>query len=182
MNDPTNQTPSPKPQASAFDLAVSIILDEFEGGQFTPDAGGTIWGLTAEYDNIDPATLTRAQAIPIYRANYWPDRGDELPWPAAFLAFDEAVLNVGKHAAAVKLQIWLGGLHADGKIGRLTIERAISVCANADERFNFAQGVTFDRIQTSRGIAGMSNAERDSLPGHVNRYYRALGFALAYGS
>lgn len=92
--------PSIKPNADPFLTAVAFTL-KHEGGHLTEerakqlrDKGGeTKYGISkASYPELDIANLTEEEAVAIYRRDYWERiRGDELPLPVAFAAFDYAV-------------------------------------------------------------------------------------------
>ena len=62
---------------SAFDYALDFVLREEGGYTNNPnDPGGeTNYGICKRnYPNLDIKGLTRAQAIAIYRRDYWRDR------------------------------------------------------------------------------------------------------------
>jgi lysozyme family protein len=94
-----------------------------EGGYSTDrnDPGGeTKWGISKRsYPNLDIPALTRAQAVEIYRRDFW-DRvhGDEMPAELAFQALDFAV-NSGAETALRYTQRVLG-VADDGHWGPVT--------------------------------------------------------------
>lgn len=121
---------------SLFDRAVERVL-EHEGGYVDDplDRGGeTNFGITARTlrDARDSrivgreatvATLTREQAIEIYRAMYWRRAGcDRLPGPLAVVVFDFAV-NSGPATAVKALQRVLR-VDDDGVLGEQTAAAA----------------------------------------------------------
>jgi lysozyme family protein len=73
----------------------------------------------------DVRNLTKAEAMQIYRANYWNKvRGDDLPDGLDYVAMDGAV-NSGPRRGAEWLQAALG-VKVDGAIGAMTIAAARS--------------------------------------------------------
>lgn len=104
---------------SAFDL---LMLNE--GGYVNDprDSGGqTKYGISKKaYPDLDIPNLTIAQAMEIYRKDYW-DRCkcDNIPDALSVAVFDFAV-NSGVKTAIKKLQIALG-VKADGIIGNQTL-------------------------------------------------------------
>lgn len=104
---------------SAFDL---LMLNE--GGYVNDpnDSGGqTKYGISKKaYPDLDIKNLTIAQAMEIYRKDYW-DRCkcDYIPDALSVAVFDFAV-NSGVKTAIKKLQIALG-VKADGIIGNQTL-------------------------------------------------------------
>src|SRR5690606_15039047 len=56
---------------------------------------GTRWGISAlSHPTVDIVNLTKAQALEIYRRDYWLASGsDKLKWPLALLHFDAYVQN-----------------------------------------------------------------------------------------
>lgn len=85
---------------------------------------GTKYGISAmSYPELDIADLTVDDARRLYRIDFWNEiRGDDLPWPFCYLAFDAAV-NHGPGRAAKLLQEAVGAT-VDGKIGPMTIHAA----------------------------------------------------------
>ena len=109
-----------------FTRCIELILAE-EGGlaHRRRDPGGlTKFGISSRaYPNLDIASLTRDQAIAIYRADYWAKiHGDDLPTGLDLLVFDTAV-NMGVLTAAMLLQEAVGAT-LDGVIGPVTLSRA----------------------------------------------------------
>lgn len=116
--------------SKAFDAAVEIVLvqegvfdDESDGFSNDPtDRGGlTRFGIAQNrHPEVDVSSLTRDQAIDIYRKQYWDiNRCDELRWPYGLPVFDCGV-NQGTRVAARLLQRALG-ITDDGIIGPKTI-------------------------------------------------------------
>jgi len=110
---------------STFEVAVEVIL-RWEGGDTNraDDPGGlTRFGIAqTKHPELDVTTLTRDQAIAIYKEEYWDALGlDALPPSIALLVFDCAV-NQGTGRAGILLQKALGfvGRDLDGKIGTVT--------------------------------------------------------------
>lgn len=122
-----------------FDRCLVLLIGEAPGGGheggFVNDprdrGGATNMGVTigtlAQYRKrpvtvAEVQALTREEARDLYRTLFWaPVRGDELPLPIAYLAFDAAV-NCGPGRSAVWLQQAVGAV-ADGAIGPKTLQR-----------------------------------------------------------
>lgn len=89
-----------------FTAAVTTLL-EVEGGyvDHPSDPGGrTNWGISQRaYPNLDIRSLTRAEAISIYRRDYWNKIPDTLPDDVRFFLFDASV----NHGVARALE-WAG--------------------------------------------------------------------------
>ena len=107
----------------AFDLLVERVLSH-EGGYVNDprDPGQeTRWGISKRaYPHLDIRNLTRAQAVDIYRRDFWQRvRGDELPREFAFQALDAAVNHgIGN---AVRWMQRAAGVADDGVIGPVTL-------------------------------------------------------------
>ncbi len=105
-----------------FETAVNLTLEK-EGilSDHKDDAGGlTKYGISqAAYPGLDIASLTKADAIAIYKRDYW-DKAqcEEIPYPLDIMLFDTAV-NHGVTKAVKILQESLG-ITADGIIGQET--------------------------------------------------------------
>ncbi len=107
-----------------FQICVDVVLTE-EGGtaNHRRDPGGlTRFGISQRsYPSLDIASLTRDQAIALYKRDYWqPIRGDELPPGLALLLFDCAV-NQGPVTAIQLLQASLR-VAIDGQFGPITLQ------------------------------------------------------------
>mgnify|MGYP005849614585 CR=1 FL=1 len=114
-----------------FRRAVEFVLGH-EGGYVShPDdpGGETAYGLSKrQYPDLDMTSLTREQAIEIYRRDWWERYGyGRLPEPLAVKVFDLAV-HVGPQAAHRMLQRALRtcgeALDVDGILGPKTLEAA----------------------------------------------------------
>jgi lysozyme family protein len=96
------------------------------------DPGGeTQWGICKRsYPNINIKTLTRAEAIEIYRKDFWNRvSGEQLPAEVAFQVFDAAV-NHGIGNAVRWIQK-AAGVADDGHLGPLSLA-AIKAADPAD--------------------------------------------------
>ena len=105
-----------------FETAVNLTLEK-EGilSDHKDDAGGlTKYGISqAAYPGLDIASLTKADAIAIYKRDYWNKaQCEEIPYPLDIMLFDTAV-NHGVTKAVKILQESLG-ITADGVIGQET--------------------------------------------------------------
>lgn len=146
-----------------------------EGGYVNhPDdpGGETNWGIAKRsYPNVDIRKLTRAEAITIYRRDFW-DRvhGDELPDSFAFQALDAAVNHgIGN---AVRWMQSAAGVAPDGHFGPITLA-AVKATHPADlvlrflaERLDFYTRLstfnTFGRGWTRRIAANLRFAALDN--------------------
>lgn len=92
---------------SDFDKAVTFTLGWEGPYENDPDdpGGETAWGICKRsYPNLDIASLTREDAIEIYRKDYWEAAGCPLwPWPDNLVLFDSSV-NCGVSRACM----WMG--------------------------------------------------------------------------
>ena len=109
-----------------FGTIVRHVL-EAEGGYVNdPDdpGGKTKYGISQRsYPDLDIAALTEADAIAIYRRDYWnAGRCDELPIPVAAFMFGALVQH--RPRTAKKLLQHALGVKADGIIGPTTIRTA----------------------------------------------------------
>lgn len=134
----TPAMPAPKPMASKTTPRFLRCVDEVfrsEGGYANDpkDRGGpTMMGITqatlADWRKrpvtaAEVAALTRAEALEIYRVNYWNRlRCDDLPPGIDLMVFDFGV-NAGIGASAKMLQRALN-VPSDGIIGPMTLDAA----------------------------------------------------------
>lgn len=115
------------PRSAAFELAISRVLSHEGGYSNNPIDPGreTMWGITSRTARKwgykgEMRYLPRETAIDIYHSEYWlPIRGDDVPFPLAFLLFDGAV-NSGPPQAIIWLQRVLGVVD-DGIFGPKTL-------------------------------------------------------------
>lgn len=110
----------------SFATAVRHVLTH-EGGYVNDpnDPGGeTKFGISKRsFPNLDIAALTEADAIAIYRVDYWQRlQCDELPPALAIIVFDTGV-NMGRTRAVLLLQQALG-VRSDGILGPVTLAAA----------------------------------------------------------
>lgn len=159
---------------NTFALCVGFVLaKEIEGGYVNDprDPGGeTNFGISrAAYPDLDIRNLTEADAIAIYKRDYWDSvRADELPPMIAAVAFDAAV-NQGVRAAITLLQRALG-VTADGKFGPVTLKAA---------REAHAQELMFEFLGwRARRYHGTPNADV-YIRGWMIRLFRLQRFILA---
>jgi lysozyme family protein len=118
-----------------FDEAFEIVIGH-EGG-FTDNskdpgnwAGGRVgvgalkgtkYGISAaSYPGEDIPGMTLDRARSLYKRDYWDKvRGDELPFPVAFVLFDGAI-----NSGPAKSIMWMqeaAGVASDGKFGPITL-------------------------------------------------------------
>jgi lysozyme family protein len=112
----------------AFDLAIAFILSPDIEGEYSNDpldpGGETRFGVSKRaYPSVNISTLTRDQAVEIYRRDYWDAcHCEQFPVPIAIALFDGAV-NQGPKKAIKTLQQALG-VTPDGIVGDETLEAA----------------------------------------------------------
>ena len=155
-----------------FDYFIERVLTH-EGGYVNDprDPGQeTRWGISKRaYPQVDIRNLTRAQAVDIYRRDFWQRvRGDELPREFAFQALDAAVNHgIGN---AVRWMQRAAGVADDGVIGPVTLA-AVQRAQAADLvlRFN-AERLRFYAKLTTFSVFGR---------GWVNRVAGNLDHAAA---
>ena len=98
---PPDPEPEPEPEpvlVDGFERAMEFVF-KWEGGLSTDphDPGGTTkYGISQlSYPDLDIVNLTKAQALEIYRRDYWVASGaHEMTWPLSLVHFDAAV-NTG---------------------------------------------------------------------------------------
>lgn len=134
-----------------FDLFIGRILGH-EGGYVNDprDPGGeTNWGISKRaYPHLNIRTLTREQAIELYRKDYWQRiQGDLLPDEVAFQVLDVAV-NHGIGNATRMLQRAVG-VADDGHFGPLSLA-AVRKFAAVDVvlRFNAERLEFYTKLST----------------------------------
>jgi lysozyme family protein len=111
-----------------FDRAVAVVLER-EGvfANEPADPGGETWfGISrAAHPHVDPWPPSKAQAVTIYRHEYWDAcQCDLWPWPLALAMFDCAV-NQGPRIAVRLLQQAVFAV-PDRVIGPDTIRRTLA--------------------------------------------------------
>lgn len=160
--------------ASAFDSFIDRVLSH-EGGYVNnpKDPGGeTQWGISKRsYPGLNIRTLTRAQAVEIYRRDFWQRaQCDKLPKALAFQMLDAAV----NHGMGNPIR-WLqraAGVADDGQIGPVTLaavrradENDLLLRFNA-ERLEFYASLStfasFGRGWTRRVAGNLRYAARDN--------------------
>lgn len=109
---PTINDNSTVDQRSDWEKAIDFVL-RWEGGlaNHSADPGGlTNYGISqAAYPDLDIASLTREQAVEIYRSDYWQRSGaDKMAWPLCLVHLDSAV-----NAGVGKAQKWLAESNGD---------------------------------------------------------------------
>ena len=117
---------------SNFDVAVAFTLHEEEKtdtGVVTTDSGGvTRWGIAQKYHpEVDVASLSRDDAIAIYKIKYWREAWESLPVGLALCVFDCSV-NQGPGTA----QMILDSCHHDLKTFLAMRIRHYSTLSNWD--------------------------------------------------
>ena len=100
---------------SNFDAAVAFVLhqeDQTDTGVINTDSGGvTRWGIAQKYHpEVDVTSLSRDDAIAVYKQVYWRERWESLPSGFALCVFDCSV-NQGPGTA----QMILDSCHHDLK-------------------------------------------------------------------
>jgi len=112
-----------------FDHAIEFVMAA-EGtyvNNILDPGGETKYGISKrQFPDLDIKTITRQDAIGIYREKYWNTcKCDQLPSPLAMVLFDSAV-NQGP-SIAIRLFQKSVGVTADGVMGPETIAAAFTV-------------------------------------------------------
>ncbi len=139
---------------NTFNKAVEFVL-QHEGlysNDSTDPGGETKFGISKRvYPDIDVKNLTRAQAIDIYKRDYWDKLPTELPAAVHCVLFDCAV-NTGIGRAIRLLQAAVK-VTPDGKWGRFSQSALVRMTVNevisslAIERIMFYSALsTFNRF------------------------------------
>lgn len=169
--------PNPIPPANAdvvFPPTVAFVIDQLEGGdRLVVDAGGaTRWGIAQKFHpGINVSTLTRDQAIAVYRSEYWDRlRCGEMPAAVGVLAFDMAV-NPGPGLAVDLLQAELR-VEVDGVVGPDTLD----ACRYA-QRGELIAGLNARRIAHYYDVVRRDPDRGPYLDGWVRRSGRMLIWA-----
>jgi lysozyme family protein len=126
----------------------NVLLHEGGYVNHPEDPGGeTNFGISKRaYPNLNIRSLTREDAMDIYRRDYWlPIKGDQLPPAVAIYLMDTAV-NVGVSRAIRMLQKVVGAVD-DGSIGPKTIE-AVKATPNALQLLDAARLAYYRRLPT----------------------------------
>ena len=143
-------------KAAEFVLKIEgeLSLDPQDRGNWTGGhigAGvlkGTKWGISAaSYPHLDIASLTREQALEIYRRDYWEASGaSEIAWPMSLILFDTAV----NHGVGVAKELFFNSLPPElAYLGA----RLLRYIADPNwRRYGEAWGV---RVQELRKMAGL---------------------------
>lgn len=156
---------------SAFDVAINRLLTN-EGGYVNnpSDPGGeTKWGISKRsYPNLDIASLTRDQAIAIYKTDFW-DKidGDAMPAGVGFQALDFAV-NSGISTAIRALQRAVG-VADDGNFGPVSLA-ALKTQSPADTIMRFLA----ERLMFMTGLS--------TWPNFGKGWARRIAANLRYGA
>lgn len=158
----------------AFESAVRQVLAREGGDRLTNDpndrGGLTKYGISKRsYPDIDIQNLTEAQAIAIYKRDFWDALrlGDVLDSQVAAAIFDTAV-NMGATTAA-KLAQRLAGVPADGKIGPVSIAGI-----NRSEPMIYLPLFVLSRIERYSDICAKDSSQKKYLHGWVRRALELL--------
>ena len=157
---------------SAFDVAINRLLTNEGGYVNNPSAPGgeTKWGISQRsYPNLDIASLTRDQAIAIYKTDFW-DKidGDAMPAGVGFQALDFAV-NSGISTAMRALQRAIG-VADDGVFGPVSLA-ALKAADPADTIMRLLA----ERLMFMTGLSGWASFGR----GWARRIAADLRFGAA---
>ena len=157
---------------TAFDIAINRLLGNEGGCVNDPnDPGGeTKWGISKRsYPNLDIASLTRDQAIAIYKSDFW-DKidGDAMPPGVGFQSLDFAV-NSGIQTALRALQRAIG-VADDGVFGPVSLA-ALKAADPADTIMRLLA----ERLMFMTGLSGWASFGR----GWARRIAADLRFGAA---
>lgn len=158
-----------------FEQAVAHVLREEGGYANNPvDPGGeTKFGISKRsYPHLDIAALTQAEAVAIYRRDFWLAAGCEHAPPKLRGVLFDAAVNCGR-VQAVKWAQLIAGAVPDGIIGPQTR----GAWASGDDE-SMAEDFHNIRLQHHARIAQKKPALRVFLPGWILRCVRVRNFAL----
>lgn len=149
--------------------AIKKVIIHEGGSKITDDpndSGGlTKYGISQKaYPGLDIRNLTEAQAIAIYKRDYW-DRigGDKiLSYNVAYALFDQAV-NRGV-SSALKIAQKVAGVSQDGKLGTNTLN-----AINAISEKSFLEKFLAFAIQEYKDLAAARPKDQKFLRGWLNR-------------
>lgn len=155
--------------------AIKKVISDVEGGSKITndpkDKGGlTKYGISQKaYPNLDIRNLSEAQAIAIYKRDYWDKiRGDEIKsYKVAYTLFNQAV-NRGVAPTIRNAQAVLG-VAQDGKFGPLTLN-----ALNGMSEEDFISRFLADALNDYRAIAsneGPEDPDKKFEKGWINRIY-----------
>jgi len=157
---------------NSFAIAINRLLGN-EGGYVNDPAdpgGATNWGISQRsYPSFDIASLTRDQAIAIYKSDFW-DKidGDAMPPGVGFQSLDFAV-NSGIQTALRALQRAIG-VADDGVFGPVSLA-ALKAADPADTIMRLLA----ERLMFMTGLSGWASFGR----GWARRIAADLRFGAA---
>ena len=114
---------SPDLSDRVFAKATAFVIDVLEGGErpVTDSGGLTRYGIAQRsHPSVDVAKITRADAVAIYRRDYWATLKADLLPPALALLLFAAAVNAGNYHAVRILQRAVG-VTQDGVVGQQTL-------------------------------------------------------------
>lgn len=157
---------------SRFERAVRYTLGNEGGYSLDPrDPGGeTKWGISERaHPNVNIASLTREEAIEIYRKEYWLPAYDNIEDEALAVKLFDLAVNMGRQRAHVLLQEAVNALGehrllADGIIGPKTLQ-----AVNASHRASL-----YNRFLCKADDYYRSLGKHYFLWGWLNRLYRRV--------
>lgn len=155
-----------------FDVAILLVLAHEGGYVNDPDdpGGETNYGISKRsYPDVDITNLTQAQAIEIYRRDFWDKTWDAIESQEVATALLDASVNMGRMAAVKLLQKAANRIYhremlvVDGVFGRKTLD-AVNV-ASEDVLREFRASRTLFYVD----LAWVKPEMKKFLPGWIRR-------------
>ena len=150
---------------SHFDKAILAVL-KHEGGYVNNpnDPGGeTRYGICKRsYPKVDIKNLTQAEAIEIYRRDFWNPKYERMPYEIAAKVFDIAV-NMGQRQAHKLLQRAVNVVD-DGIIGGKTIAAVMAMSIGA-----LLDNITIEQIKYYKAVVKNRPTSSIFMAGWINR-------------
>lgn len=167
--------------------AIKEVIKAEGGAKITNDpkdpGGLTKFGISKKaYPSLDIANLTEADAIAIYKRDYW-DRvqGDSLPYNVAYALFNYAV-NRGV-SVAIKYAQQVLGVNQDGRMGPATISGILIMGEKAflGQFLGLAKKGYEDLVASKPSLAVFLNGWKNRID-HIGDYVGVKPATVAVGS
>lgn len=167
--------------------AIKEVIKAEGGSKITNDpndpGGLTKFGISKKaYPLVDIANLTEAEAIAIYKRDYWDKvQGDLLPYKIAYALFNYAV-NRGV-SVAIKYAQKAAGVIQDGKMGQGTIAAILVMGERSflEQFLGLAKKGYEDLVASKPALAVFLNGWKNRID-HIGDYVGVKPAVVAVGS